>query len=88
MPRRNLQVESIPLLPNSAENGFVGVNMYCDDEAVLKALPVNLRASDVASCCGKPLSVAGDAFFGRIFDNEDDFKRLDFTLAELSSSAP
>ncbi len=30
----------------------------------------------------------GDAFIARIFDNEDDFKRLDFTLQELSSSAP
>lgn len=27
-------------------------------------------------------------FVGRIFDNEDDFRRQDFTLAELSSSAP
>lgn len=82
-----VQVESIPLLPNSAENGFVGVNMYCDDESVLKGLPLNLRASDIATCCGKPTNVTGDAFFGRIFDNEDDFKRLDFTIPELSSSA-
>lgn len=34
------------------------------------------------------LQVHGDAWVGRIFDNEDDFKRLDFKLAELSSSAP
>ena len=26
-------------------------------------------------------------FVARVFDNEDDFKRLDFTLAEVSSSA-
>lgn len=31
--------------------------------------------------------VHGDAWVGRIFDNDDDFKRLNFTLAELSSSA-
>lgn len=29
----------------------------------------------------------GDAWVGRIFDNEDDFRRLDFGLADLSSSA-
>lgn len=33
------------------------------------------------------VQVHGDAWVGRIFDNEDDFKRLDFRLAELSSSA-
>lgn len=32
--------------------------------------------------------VNGDVFIGRYFDNEDDFKRLDFTASELSSSAP
>jgi tetratricopeptide (TPR) repeat protein len=32
--------------------------------------------------------IYGDVFVGRILDNEDDFKRLDFSLAELSSSAP
>lgn len=26
-------------------------------------------------------------FIGRLFDNEEDFKRLDFTMADLSSSA-
>jgi hypothetical protein len=31
--------------------------------------------------------VHGDAFLARVFDNEDDFERLDFTLREVSSSA-
>ena len=30
----------------------------------------------------------GDAFLARVFDNEDDFERLDFTLREVASSAP
>lgn len=30
----------------------------------------------------------GDAFLARVFDNEDDFERLDFTLKEVTSSAP
>ena len=29
----------------------------------------------------------GDVFVARVFDNEDDFKRLDFTLSEVSSNA-
>ena len=31
--------------------------------------------------------VHGDAWLARIFDNEDDFSRLDFTLQEVSSGA-
>jgi hypothetical protein len=34
------------------------------------------------------LQVSGDVFIGRYFDNEQDFKRMDFTSKELSSSAP
>jgi hypothetical protein len=34
------------------------------------------------------LQVSGDVFIGRYFDNEEDFKRMDFTAKELSSSAP
>ena len=26
----------------------------------------------------------GDAFLARVFDNEDDFERLDFTLKEVT----
>ena len=33
------------------------------------------------------LQVHGDAWLARIFDNEDSFKRMDFTLSEVSSSA-
>ncbi len=32
--------------------------------------------------------VQGDAFLARVFDNEDEFKRMDFTLREVSSGAP
>ena len=33
------------------------------------------------------LQVRGDVFVARVFDNEEEFQRLDFKLAELSSSA-
>jgi hypothetical protein len=32
--------------------------------------------------------VVGDAFAARFFDNDDDFKRMDFVLSELDSGAP
>ena len=34
------------------------------------------------------MQVNGDAFLGRTYDNGDDFKRLDFKMSEVSSSAP
>jgi hypothetical protein len=52
-----LQVENIALLSNAQDNGFVGVNLYADDEGSIRGLPRNLRASEIALCCGKPLEV-------------------------------
>ncbi|GFH24818.1 predicted protein [Haematococcus lacustris] len=50
----NMQmVENIYLLANHSDVGFVGVNMYCDDQAQLKDLPINQRASQIAEVCGK-----------------------------------
>eukprot|EP00192_Tetraselmis_astigmatica_P013841 CAMPEP_0117673432 /NCGR_PEP_ID=MMETSP0804-20121206/14473_1 /TAXON_ID=1074897 /ORGANISM="Tetraselmis astigmatica, Strain CCMP880" /LENGTH=306 /DNA_ID=CAMNT_0005482177 /DNA_START=18 /DNA_END=934 /DNA_ORIENTATION=- len=80
-------VENIALLNNAKDLGFVGVNMYVDDEGAIKNVPFNPRASDIATCCGKPLQVRGDAFISRIFDNEDEFSRLDLSISEVSSSA-
>lgn len=82
-------VESLPLLPQLRERAFEAVTMYVDDEGQLKDLPLNPRASDVASRCrGAPVSVRGDAFVGRVRDDGDDvFERLSFTADELSSSA-
>eukprot|EP00887_Chlorella_sp_A99_P000002 scaffold16.g2.t1 len=80
-------VENIALLSNSCDNGFIGVNMYVDDEGSIKGLPTNLRASEIAACCGKPMDVKGDAFLARVFDNGDDFARLNLALSEVSSSA-
>ena len=62
--------------------------MYCDDQAQLKNLDLNPRASSLAQQCGKMIEVRGDAFLARVLDNEDDFKRLDLTLQEIDSSSP
>ncbi|KAK2080672.1 hypothetical protein QBZ16_000526 [Prototheca wickerhamii] len=81
-------VESVALLPNMPAHGFVGVNLYVDDEGAIRDAPVNARASEVATLCGKLVQVRGDAFLARVLDNGDDFERRDFTLADLSSTAP
>ena len=81
-------VESVALLPNMPAHGFVGVNLYVDDEGAIRDAPVNTRASEVATLCGKLVQVRGDAFLARVLDNGDDFERRDFTLADLSSTAP
>jgi hypothetical protein len=115
----------VALLSNAPATGFVGVFMYCDDQATFKQLPPNPRATQIAAEAGQALQVcvalllvlccdtepppmtpapthttattittpinttqvSGDVFVARYFDNEDSFKRLDFTLAEVSSSA-
>jgi hypothetical protein len=50
-------VENIALLSNAADNGFVGINMYCDDEAAIKELPGNPRATSLVQTCGHALEV-------------------------------
>ncbi|KAG3091086.1 hypothetical protein PI124_g16796 [Phytophthora idaei] len=81
-------VDSIPLVLNTPDVKHVGVNMYVDDKGTAKALPTNVRASAIAQACGKMLEVKGDAFIGRVFDNDDDFVRMDFRLSEVSGDAP
>lgn len=81
-------VENIALLSNSAEHDFVGVNLYCDDEAGVYDAATNVRASEIASCAGKQLDVKGDAFLARVRDDGNDiFERLDMVLSDVSSSA-
>lgn len=81
-------LENVALLSNAPEHGFVGVNLYADDEGQALGLPRNLRACEIAACAGKPLDVCGDAFLARVMDSEAEFARLDLTLDEVSSSAP
>ncbi|KAK9805705.1 hypothetical protein WJX73_000447 [Symbiochloris irregularis] len=80
-------VENVALLSNAADNNFVGVNLYCADDATFTGAERNQRASEIASCCGKALEVNGDAFLARVFDNGDDFERRDFDLNDVSSTA-
>ena len=52
------QVENIALLANAPDNQFVGVNMYCADDAGSYNAPTNMRASQISQRCGKPLDVS------------------------------
>ncbi|CEG45705.1 protein [Plasmopara halstedii] len=81
-------VDAIPLVLNTPDVKHVGINMYVDDKGTAKALPTNVRASAIAQACGKILEVKGDAFIARVFDNDDDFVRMDFRLSEVSGDAP
>ena len=81
-------VENVALLSNAPDHGFIGVNLYCDDEGQVMGLPRNARACEFAACAGKPLDVCGDAFLARVMDSDAEFARLDLTLDDVSSSAP
>ncbi|TYZ63192.1 hypothetical protein PybrP1_012941 [[Pythium] brassicae (nom. inval.)] len=80
-------VDSFPLVVNTRAENHVGVNMYVDDKGTAKGLPTNRRASAIAQACGRMIEVRGDAFIARIFDNDDDFERLDFRLSEVTMDA-
>ncbi|OQS07603.1 hypothetical protein THRCLA_00373 [Thraustotheca clavata] len=80
-------VDSVPLIVNSPAVQHVGVNMYVDDKGTAKNLPINMRASAIAQTCGKMLEVRGDAFIGRVFDNDDAFVRMNFKLSEINGDA-
>ncbi|EKX53349.1 hypothetical protein GUITHDRAFT_101052 [Guillardia theta CCMP2712] len=82
-------VEIITLLPPMQEHGYVSVSMYVDDKGLVRNLLQNDRASGLMeSLTSRRGPVLGDAFLGRCYDNEQDtFKRLDFLLTDVSSSA-
>jgi tetratricopeptide (TPR) repeat protein len=80
-------VENISLLSNSRDYGFIGVNMYVDDEGSVRGCARNIRATEIAHCCDKPIEVKGDAFLARVLDDGDNFERRDLCLNEISSEA-
>jgi len=73
---------------NTAEDG-THVAMYVDDNGQANGYPNNFRAQQIvaevrASHTGP---VWGDAFIASFFDDNDNFRRLDFTMGDLSSSS-
>lgn len=82
-------VDIVTLYPPRPAEDFVGIQLYCDDKGMVKQLPVNRRATEITAVCGKPTTVYGDAFFGRVQDDGRDlFERRDFTMADLRGDSP
>jgi len=82
-------VDIVPLLQQKKENKWECVSMYVDDNGLNKGIPLNRRAMELCSLCGMPpREIAGDVFLARaIDDNADLYKRLDFEMTDLNSSA-
>ena len=80
-------VDITAVQPGTKKNGFTGVSFYVDDQGVAKRLTQNVRASQLAGACGYGLSVSGDCFIARVFDDENDFRRIDFTMQCVKNDA-
>lgn len=62
------QVETFPLVHATESNAFNAVNIYLDEVGLLKRLPLNKRAADLAAKAGfnPPPQFYGDVFLGRV----------------------
>ncbi len=80
-------VDQVPLLVNKKAHDYIGVSMYVDDNGMSKKLPVNQRATAICLALRKRIEIIGDCFIGRIYDNDDAFERLDFTMKDLDLKA-
>lgn len=82
-------VEIFPMMMPTAETGFEAISVYCDDKGIAKGLEENSRMSALAQASGYAgQTFRGDCFMGRVFDDtQDEWRRIDFTLADCSSDA-
>lgn len=82
-------VEIFPLMMPTKDTGFEALSVYCDDKGIAKGLEDNTRMSalaQAASYAGQTFK--GDCFIGKVYDDtEDEWRRIDFTLADCSSDA-
>jgi len=83
----NSSVEIVPLVLPLKRTKFLSISMYVDDQGIAKNLPKNERACQISFAAGRPMEVRGDAFFGRVYDDQDDWGRRDFTMKDCSSDA-
>jgi hypothetical protein len=59
-----------------------------DDKGVSRNLPLNERVTSLIQTAGYDgQRFMGDAFFGKVFDDQDAWDRIDFGLNEFSSDA-
>ncbi|EEA06845.1 MYND finger domain-containing protein [Cryptosporidium muris RN66] len=69
--------EIISLILPKKENNYRAVNAYIDSVGRIKDMPINPRASRICSS-----NIRGDCFISASFDNEDIFKRVNFTIED------
>ncbi|GMH92114.1 hypothetical protein TrST_g11947 [Triparma strigata] len=76
-------VETFPLVHPGETNKFCGVYIYLDEVGLLKKLPPNLRASQIATSCGyaPPPNFYGDIFIGRV-QTKPSMSNVDFKVGE------
>jgi hypothetical protein len=74
-------VETFPLVHPADTNKFTGVYIYLDEVGLLKKLPPNVRATQIAAACGynPPPNFYGDVFIGRC-QTKPAFTNLDFLM--------
>lgn len=83
-------VDIFPCVLPKKDNGFRGISVYIDDKGLSKKLPLNERVTGLVRTAGHAeQTFYGDAFIGRVFDDEvgDGWERHDFTESECSSDA-
>lgn len=81
-------VDVLPMNLATRQNNWTVVSVYCDDSAVAKGLPMNMRATKLSVACGKPTRVMGDVFVARAQDdNRDLYHRLDFKKEDFAPNA-
>ncbi len=82
-------LEIVSLQLPSPRNGYIGVSLYSDANAINKDFKPNTRATRIVRACGHAnLVVMGDCFLGRYYDNEEEeWLRRDFLGAEAAPDA-
>uniref|UniRef100_A0A7S2WA15 CS domain-containing protein n=2 Tax=Eucampia antarctica TaxID=49252 RepID=A0A7S2WA15_9STRA len=93
--------EIIALTVPTPVNNHLAVSLYGSDDARLRDMPLNYRATALMKACGhmlptsqqnedgKPSGVYGDVFVGRCTDDEikDVWERVDFTVEDANADA-
>ncbi|GMH78422.1 hypothetical protein TrLO_g12830 [Triparma laevis f. longispina] len=76
-------VETFPLVHPGSTNKYCGVYIYLDEVGMLKKLPPNLRASQIATSCGyaPPPNFYGDVFIGRV-QTKPSMSNVNFKVGE------
>ena len=83
-------VEIVTVSVANDANKFIGVSLYSDGHIAFKPKAIiNKRASRLLRNCGHDVDVKGDAFIGRVFDDErEEWVRMDFLRSDLEDKTP